>query len=184
MAIQNTANLIGRALRCDPEGYAALYDAFRDYSKRFAYQHLRNHHDVEDVVQTTWIRVLTSLHQFRGTGKFSSWLGTIILNECRNIHKRSRRTLSLDGELEAGRIHQPRATHRSNSTEIDAQHRAMLGDLQRNMLLLPSIFRNILVLRYVNGCSISQIAEELKISEPAAKSRLNRACTELASRLR
>lgn len=182
--MQNTTDLIRRALTHDPEALAALYDAFSEYSKGFAYQKLRNHHDAEDVAQTTWIRVLTSLQQFRGTGKFSTWLGTIILNECRNIHKKSKRsrTISLDGEPEGRRKREAWATHRSDFLETDTEHRAMLRDLQRNIQLLPSVFRNILVLRYVKGRSISQIAEELKISLPAAKSRLSRARSELATR--
>ena len=168
-----------------PDAPAALYEEFRDYAKRFAYLHLGNHHDAEDVVQSTWIRVLTSLHQFRAEGKFSSWLGTIILHECRAIHRRSKRsrTISLDSQVKKGRALEVREISGPHLIEAETQSRQMRREMRKHIILLPPIFRTVLILHYVEDFGIPQIAEKLQISESATKSRLRRARIELTARL-
>jgi RNA polymerase sigma-70 factor (ECF subfamily) len=179
-SIRSTSDLIADAVH-DPQAYAALYERFREFSKRFAYLHLRNHQDAEDVVQIAWIRVFTSLSQFRGDGKFSSWLGTIILNECREVWKRTSRehTTSFDGEFRGG-------NHLTSHLDTEAEHqrRDMRRKLHRQMQLVPRIYRTVLVMYYANHFSVTQIARKLRISESAAKSRLSRARMELAARVR
>lgn len=156
----------------------ALYDDLRDFTKRFTYSRVKNNFDAEDVMQNAWIRVLTHFQQFRGDGKFSSWLASIILNECRAIHKRSKRsrTVSLDHELHFGMVF-------GSNAEAQIQRGQLVEEVRRNMHLLPTIYRTVLVMRYVRDLSLKQIAEELQITEIAAKSRLYRARTQLAARL-
>lgn len=180
---QDTNSLVAEAIG-NAHAWSTLYDSFRGFSKQCAYGYLRNHHDAEDVVQAAWIRVFTSLHQYRGTGKFSSWLGSIILNECRDLRKRKGgfRDASFDDERTAERGPLNYLWH--NNFEAEHQRRDMHRKLHHQMRLLPSIYRSVLMLHYIDRLSISQIAQKLMISESATKSRLGRARIELASRMR
>lgn len=179
------SDLITQARTRDPAALAALFDRFHDSAVGFAYLYLRNHHDAEDAVQTAWVRVVTSLDQFRGTGKFSTWLCTIVLNECRQIHKRSRtsRKTSLDAEMEAGHWRKLRAAIAPVQIEAEQESTQMQQWLRRNIRLLPVTYRRILLMRYVHELPLRQVAAALKLSEPAAKSRIMRARAELQARL-
>lgn len=177
--------LIAKARTRDPAALAALFDRFHDSAVGFAYLYLRNHHDAEDAVQTAWVRVFTSLDQFRGTGKFSTWLCTIVLNECRQLHKRSRTSqkTSLDAEMEAGHWRKLRAAIAPVQIDVEHETQQMQHWLRRNIGLLPVTYRRILLMRYVQELPLRQVAAALELSEPAAKSRIMRARAELRARL-
>ncbi len=181
--MRDISELVAKAVH-DPQAYAVLYESFLDFSKRYAYMHLRNHQDAEDVVQIAWIRVLNALPQFRGDGKFSSWLSTIILNECREMWKRTSRdrTTSFEEEFERGEL--PKSYVRFDSIEVQHQRRDMHRRLRHQMQLLPRIYRTVLTMYYAQHFSVAEISHRLGISESATKSRLGRARLELAAKLR
>lgn len=181
----STEELIEKARRRDPAALAALYERFHDISKAIAHHHLGNHPEVEDIVQSVWLRVFTCLNQFRGTGQFSTWLYTIVLNECRGFHRWTRRsrTISLENEIHAGRWNNPRASidpfRIDYSLERDDVSLRTLAGLEK----LPKMYRQVLSMRYVAGLSLDQTAAALKISKAAAKSRIMRGHKELKAKV-
>src|SRR3954453_22637982 len=79
-----------RALQAgQDEPLEALMGRHRDAIFRFAYRHLLNEEDAEDVAQETFVRAYFSIGRFRPSAKVSTWLYQIALNLCRD-RKRSR----------------------------------------------------------------------------------------------
>ena len=52
-------------------------------------------HDAEDQVQNAFALALEHLNQFRYGAKFSSWLGRIVINQCRMRFREMQRTRSV-----------------------------------------------------------------------------------------
>ncbi len=185
-AVTDEQELIARACRREPAALAALFHRFHDSAVGFAYLRLRNRDEAEDAVQEAWSRAIRSIDQFRGTGKFSTWLFTIVLNECRRLYKQSgkRLNVSLDLALSSGHPEILRAVTCPERAGIDYERSQTRKRLHQEIGRLPAVYRHVIASRYVRGSSLSQVAADLNISRPAAKSRVMRARAELRARLR
>lgn len=153
----------------------------RTYSDTYtlAFRLTGDEEDARDVVQETYMRVHKGLARFRGDAKFSTWLHRITAN-CANtfLSRRSRlRTETLDEDSQIV----------DESLQRDPAHRADVGDLRRQITealrTLPPKLRTVIVLRDIYDLPHEAIADELGISESAAKVRLHRARKRLREHL-
>lgn len=127
--------------------------------------------DARDVVQEAYLRAFRSLSSFRGDAQFTTWLYRITAN-CASTHlgrRRRHRHDELDEEVELADLtpeHDPPA----------AADAALLRQrLEVAIAELPPRLRAVVVLRDVYDLSHAEVAEQLGISESAAKVRLHRA---------
>ncbi len=144
-----------------------------------AYRLLGNEEDARDVVQETYLRAHKGLKKFRGDAQLSTWLHRITAN-CASSYlgrKTKHRHEPLDSE--DGLIDE----HPSG----DPVKRADLGVLRTQLtdalMQLPPKLRAVVVLRDIYDLPHEAIAEQLDISESAAKVRLHRARKRLRERL-
>jgi RNA polymerase sigma-70 factor (ECF subfamily) len=135
--------------------------------------------DARDVVQEAYLRAHKGLKRFRGDAQFSTWLHRITAN-CANTYlgRRGRHIHDLLPDDPAIADLNP---HR------DPEHRAGLGDLRDQLSAalqeLPPKLRAVVVLRDIYDLPHETIADQLGISESAAKVRLHRARKRLRERL-
>lgn len=54
------------------------------------------HHDAEDVLQNTWIKIHNGLPGFKGNSKIKTWMYRIAYNECMRFLSKKRKHLNLD----------------------------------------------------------------------------------------
>lgn len=153
----------------------------RTYSDTYtlAFRLTGDEDDARDVVQETYLRVHKGLSRFRGDAQFSTWLHRITAN-CANtfLGRRTRqRTEPLTDELSLV----------DDSPQRNPEHRADVGDLRSHITdalrQLPPKLRAVVVLRDIYDLPHEAIAEELGITESAAKVRLHRARKRLRDRL-
>jgi RNA polymerase sigma-70 factor, ECF subfamily len=131
----------------------------------------------DENAQDTLVTMHRNLHQFEGGSRFTTWLYTVIVNNCRMKRRRRKidqASLSLE-ELQAssadGSV--PELVGSSTDTEVLASElRHVLG---RAIESLPEEYRSVFVLRQVEMLSTRETAEALSLSESAVKSRLYRA---------
>ena len=117
------------------------------------------------------MRAFRSLRKFRGDARFSTWLHRITANSASTMMGRSQRHRhdDIDSVIDL-------ADHRDDSNpEFQLQNGAVGVRLRKALDNLPERLRNVVVLRDVHGMSHREIAEELDISEAAAKVRPHRA---------
>lgn len=132
----------------------------------------------EDVLQTSWIKILQSINHARFEGpKACPWVHRIVTNTARNVRsqqiRRSEVSLGGRGELTSLNIHSEARLHEE---ELLALLKAMIE-------LLPATYRQILELRVYQGLSSRQTAERLHISRSSVSTRLSRAVRLLKGRL-
>ncbi|MFQ5749383.1 MAG: sigma-70 family RNA polymerase sigma factor [Planctomycetota bacterium] len=140
--------------------------------------------EAEDGVQEVFLKVRRRLHTFRGEAALSTWLYQVALNTLRDHRRRVLRQtrpqpLSLitdaRGELNADDpMPQP--------PELAAREERCL--LVREALdRLPAKFREVLVLRELEGLSYRDIARVLNLAQGTVESRIFRARERLAREL-
>ena len=164
--------LITKAKQGDRRAFDELVKATYQKVHGLALRLTGNEHDADDVVQDTYVRAFRSLQKFRGDARFSTWLHRITANSASTFmgrRQRDSRHDDIDGVIDL-------ADHReANDPEFALQNGAVGQRLRRALDNLPDRLRNVVVLRDVHGMSHREIAQELDISEAAAKVRLHRA---------
>lgn len=172
--------LIARAKDGDREAFDELVRLTHKDVYTLALRLTGNIDDAADVTQDAYIRAFKGLRRFRGDAKFSTWMYRITAN-CSSTHLSGRnryRYEPLDHELVVADL----------TPDIDPELTAQASDVRRRIEAavrsLPARLRSVVVLRDVYELSHNEIAEELDITESAAKVRLHRARRKLATLLR
>ncbi|MGS1078534.1 RNA polymerase sigma factor [Pseudoxanthomonas beigongshangi] len=118
--------------------------------------------DAEDAVQESLLLVSRRIGDLRAVEAFASWLFRIVKRECNRL-KRSLRRLA--GEAISEDLLPP-----IRFEPVELGH-----DVARVLETLPAHYRQILLLRDLEGMTIEELAAHLALSPQAVKSRLHRA---------
>ncbi len=138
---------------------------------------VRTEADAEEVAQEAILKAFRNLRSFRGDCKFSTWVFSITVNEARMRFRRSREVLldDLQPEEEEGDYTPLQvADWREIPSEV-LEKKEMREHLAAAIASLQERYREVLILRDMNGLSIAETSKALEISEPNVKIRLLRA---------
>ena len=143
---------------------------------RVAMAVLGNTEDAEDAVQETFIKAFRHIAQFRGESSFTTWLTRIAVNEALQKRQARKPLQPLD---EAGEAGIPRLPKRfepwtANPEQLYGQQE-LRQRIETAMQAVPEIYREVLVLRDVEGMTAEEAAQTLGLTIPALKSSLLRA---------
>ena len=135
--------------------------------------------DARDVVQETYLRAFRSIKKFRGDAQFTTWLYRITAN-CASTHlgrRRRHRHDALDKEVAVPDLHP------DHDPALVADASLLRDRLESAIAELPPRLRAVVVLRDIYDLNHAEIADELGISESAAKVRLHRARRKLRTQV-
>lgn len=162
--------LVERCRRGDRGAFDALVAAHRDRVAATAHRLLGWSDDAEDVVQEVFLKALTHLSRFRGEAKLSTWLTTITIHACRSHQRSASRWLR---KLSGLADRQPqRAEPPARLPDEDAE---TFETVRRAVAALPPKYREVIVLRYLEGMSVLDIAGVLNAPTNTVEVRLSRA---------
>jgi RNA polymerase sigma-70 factor (ECF subfamily) len=134
-----------------------------------------------EVVQDAFFNAYKAIRKFRGEARFSTWLCRIVINLSKNRIKQMKTRLEREGvsldapiETEDGQVpHDPPAQEPSALEEMERKE--IQTAVQVCINALDDDYREVLVLRDIQGLSYDEIGEILKIPDGTVKSRLFRA---------
>jgi RNA polymerase sigma-70 factor, ECF subfamily len=182
---RNEAQMIASILAGNTHEFHSLIQPYERSVYSMALSMLQNEADAEDAAQEAFLKAFRNLDKFRGEAKFSTWLISITLNEARSRlrQKKTAKTDSLDELTDGGHVSPAllRDWREIPSQALERQEVRLL--LQDAITDLPTIYREVFVLRDIEDLSVNQSAEALGISVAAAKVRLHRARLMLQKRL-
>jgi RNA polymerase sigma-70 factor (ECF subfamily) len=166
-ASPSDAEVVGKVLVGDVEAFAILVDRYQHAFAAYATQMIGSPDEAADVIQESLVRAFRFLGRCQDPANFKAWLFRIVSNQCKTYVARvsGKRSVSLEnaGDLEAA---------------DDPAREAAVADLRRRvreaLLDLPADQREALLLKYVEGLSLAEMAETLSVSVPALKMRLLR----------
>jgi RNA polymerase sigma-70 factor (ECF subfamily) len=169
-------SLIEQAQAGDRRSFDRLVERAYPLVFNTAYRILGDHDLAADATQTALVRAYRSLHTFRRSSSFSTWLYRIVTNVSLDmVRKRKRQAQSLTVDTD-----EDQQTERDVPDESAApESRVLEGELQRQVhealdRLRPE-HRVVLVLYDLAGFSYDEIAQMLRLPLGTVKSRLNRA---------
>lgn len=171
--------LVERARQGDKDAFYRLVFPCERAVYTAAVSILNNSADAEEVAQEAVLKAFINLVGFRGEAKFSTWLIQITINEARLKLRKDRRHLyeSVDerrADDEGEYFPKDFADWREVPSEA-LQRRELREALKQAIAHLPSMYREVLVLRDVQQRSIQETAQILGLTEGTVKTRLLRA---------
>jgi RNA polymerase sigma-70 factor (ECF subfamily) len=132
--------------------------------------------EVEDIMQTTYVRAYEHIGDFRFKSGFSTWLTRIMINESIQCKHRKERMQKLNRN-------NYKEEKSSESTLQIIMNKELRNILETALGKLPEKYRLVFILREVENMSTAETMESLNISESNVKIRLSRAKEMLRTQL-
>ena len=176
--------VIDRVLAGDVEAFSLIVDRYRDRTFNYVYSQIKDYDEALDVTQEIFIMTIEALRTFRRESKFSTWFYSIMVNYCKNYRKKNSRfnLVPLAGTRGDTEYDLQLPDLRENPEEeviMNDSLRIVREEIDR----LPNDYREILILRDIQGLSYNEIAEILGISLSNVKVRIHRGREFLKNRL-
>ncbi len=195
------AELIDRLRSGDEAAFTWLVDTYSPSLKRLALAFVSVDAVAEEVVQETWLAVLTGIGRFEGRSSVKTWLFKILTNRAKTRGAREKRTLrfsELEPEDQDGPAVSPERflppDHPSfpghwstpphpwsGVAEQVAVQRETIEVLRRGLESLPRSQRLVVTLRDVHGWPAHEVCAALELSEANQRVLLHRGRSRLRS---
>lgn len=152
--------LVDAAIQGDVEAFAALYDRHVDRVYRHCYYRTGRRADAEDLTQETFLRAWRAIGRYRRTGApFIAWLLVISDRLAASRQRKLRRLLT--GDAEAVALSQ--CCHEDpEGTVLTA---LACDEVRQAILQLRPERRQVVILRFIDGLSVAEVAAALGKSE-------------------
>ena len=145
----------------DERGFTAAVNQHRDMLYRVSYTILHHNEDCADALQESLVRAWQRLDTLRDDTRFRGWMTRIVVNCSRDmLRKRKMRLSELTEDIPAP---QAEDTH-----------------LDEALQLLDERLRLPIVLHYMEGMSVAEIGETLRLPQGTIKNRMHRGRVKLA----
>jgi RNA polymerase sigma-70 factor (ECF subfamily) len=176
------------AVRGDHGAFHTLVDRHARGLFRVALSMSESRSDAEDICQETFAAAFKGLKGFDGRASVKTWLTRILMRRAAKIwnkQRNARRTISLyRDDADERRGHEANGAtlpgKASAAATVDVDTRM---DVMSVIRQLPEEFRDVVVLREIDGLSYQEIADALGVPRGTVESRLHRARAELRRRL-
>ncbi len=163
----------------DTAAAGRLFDKYYPEIFRYIYHSTLNHAATEDLTSNVFFSAFRRLGLFRWRRiPFRAWLYRIATNELRMHYRRQKRLLAVS----AGPV-DPEHPSPAPSAELQAGALDDYRLLHGALVQLGEKYRTVIVLRYFEGRSLSEIAEITNRREGTIKSQLHRALAQLKEAL-
>lgn len=166
--------------------FSQLIDKYKNMVYNLAYRMSNNNsQEAEDISQEAFLRAYQSLVRFNPSYKFSTWLYQITLNIIRDKFKKKQLDpVSLDAPAKiADAEFYPQLVDLATNPEQIITRREDSQRILQALHSLPLKYREVIVLRYLQDLSYTEIGNILELSPGTVKVRLHRAREQLKKML-
>ncbi|HEY1308094.1 MAG TPA: RNA polymerase sigma factor [Vicinamibacterales bacterium] len=163
--------IVSRIVDGDTALFEVLMRRHNERVYRAARAIVRDEREAEDVMQEAYVNAYTHLAQFDGRARFSTWLTKIAVHEALARIRRQRRYEPLD-EMPLETLMPPTSLPDPERQAFGQELGALIESAVDN---LGNGYREVFMLRQVEGMSTAETAEVLGISEDVVKTRFSRA---------
>lgn len=171
--------LVQQAIAGDESAFEILVQRYQAVLSNWVYQILRNHYQVDDVLQYVFLQLFLSLATLRADKPLKAWLFSVAHNRCvdelRRMRPLSFSELTISGDLEEGFVPFEYIPDPNPLPEEVVEQLELQQHLLRAIRALPHRLRSVVFLRYASQKSFSEIGQMLNIPASTAKTYFNRA---------
>jgi RNA polymerase sigma-70 factor (ECF subfamily) len=173
--------LVERCRQGEDEAWRELVDTFGQKIFSVAYHFTLKREDAEELAQEIFLRIFENLHRYDGSFPLVAWIVSLSRNLCIDRYRRRKREKSF--RFVSDDAVAPMLTSRDDPA-ADALKKERTKILFSALAEIPEDLAEILVLRDLDGLAYEEIGQALALPDGTVKSRLFRARTEVAKKIR
>ncbi len=164
------ALFIEKAKQGDHDAFAHLIERYKGILFNLSYRMTGSYDLASDLVQETFLRAYAKLNSFDSNKNFFTWIYTICLNITKDHLKKNKNNTFFQID------HCKELTHSGLSSDIDEFYQKDNQILiTKSLQVLPIELRKIIIMRFFQDMSFSEIAAICSITENTAKKRVYKA---------
>ncbi len=165
--MNRTEKIIERCKQNDPNAQKELYDVYAPVMFGLCLRYTANSAEAQDVLQEGFVKILTKISDFSGSGSFEGWMKRIIINTAISLfHKNKKHNQTTDIEpLAETYLSEDEVTENEYTTE----------ELMSVINKLPTGYKAVFCMYAIEGYKHKEIAELLEIDANTSKSQYSRA---------
>jgi RNA polymerase sigma-70 factor (ECF subfamily) len=177
--------LVSSAQQGDEFAFEALYRRFARTVYTVAHHMLGNHHDADEVLQETFIRIFKNLSRLRSPQAFTAWVYQITVNLCMDYRKVRTRTRweSLEGDEERHSHFELATAKWVRNPQQVLENKELLAQITGAIDALPAQQKTVILLHEVEGLPKKMISEILECSLVTVRTNLHHARKKLRRKL-
>jgi RNA polymerase sigma-70 factor (ECF subfamily) len=180
-AVDEDHEFVSACRKGNVDAFEVLVEKYQKKMLNIAYRMTGDYEEACEIVQEAFLSAYRAIRKFRGEARFATWLYGITVNHAKNrmrqVQSRSRHeTLSLDDPVETENgwlVHDPPSAETPIVEQLEKKE--IQSKVQECISSLDDEYREVLVLRDIQGFSYEEIRDILKIPDGTVKSRLFRA---------
>ena len=179
--------LVERAQQGDTKAFEMLVVKYNRRLGRLLSRFIKDEHEVNDVVQESFIKAYRALPNFRGDSAFYTWLYRISINTAKNFLANHNKRPIMASEITNGdgEVMDVVEQVADNLTpEAELMNKQILQTVESAVAKLPEDLRRAITLREMDGLSYEEIAEVMQCPIGTVRSRIFRAREVIAADLR
>jgi RNA polymerase sigma-70 factor (ECF subfamily) len=174
-------DLVARCRKGEDDAWRELVDRFGQKVYAITYHFTMRREDAEELSQEIFLKVFENLHRYDGGFPLVAWILSLSRNLCIDRYRRRKREKSF-------RFVSDDAVTALLKSEDDPSTMALKKERTRLLFSalteIPEDLAEILILRDLNGFAYEEIAKALELPDGTVKSRLFRARSEVARKIR
>ena len=174
------ATLVRDAQRGDKEAINTILHSVQPRIYRFSLQMCRNETDAEDVVQETLFTLFQKIEEIRSESAIYPWLYTVARNCCYKKFRLRAKNKAIQDEGVPVEVSEFTQGGRAGVDPVESMEATESRErVTRAIHKIRPLYREVLILRDVEGLSGPEAASIIGVSESTVKSRIHRARAEL-----
>jgi RNA polymerase sigma-70 factor (ECF subfamily) len=173
--------LVERCRRGEDEAWRELVDLFGQKIYSVAYHFTLKREDAEELAQEIFLKIFENLHRYDGGFPLVAWIVSLSRNLCIDRYRRRKREKSFRFVSDDAVAPLLRSQDDPASEALKKERTKLLFSA---LAEIPEDLAEILVLRDLDGLAYEEIGKALALPDGTVKSRLFRARTEVARKIR
>ena len=167
--------LIARFQDGDNYAFDQIVRRYKDQLLNFIFRYINDTSEAEDIVQETFFRVYRHKHYYREIAKFPTWIYTIASNLAKTELRRRKRRNFFSINDDTYKEKEINIKNKMNNPEQDVNSTVTENVIQNAINKLSPKFRQVIILRDIQGFSYEEISVIIRVPLGTVKSRVNRA---------
>jgi len=173
-------DLIREILAGDQQAIQKLHERYVDRMFHYIYTQTNSYHDTEEMLQDVFLKVARKLDQFEGKASFKTWIFKIARNVVIDYYRKQnkeRRSIAVEKDFLED------IAGEDESAETTVLRNFHIDGLLQIINRLPSHYRTVLHLRFIEEFSIQETSEIMGKSTLSVKAMQRRARLALSEQM-
>jgi len=154
--------IVKKCLAGETEVFEELINKYQKPIFNIAYRMVYDVQDAEDITQSVFIKAYENLRSYNPKHKFFSWIYRMAINETLNIIHKKKQLSGLDDSMKS----------QEKSPDSFYEETELSQNIQKALMDLKTDYREVIVLKHLQGLSYKEMSHVLNVPEKTVKSRL------------